>query len=84
MNLETQLISSSVHKLNLASFNAFWKSTAMIIDTFGHDSTSVCMYLYNATLYRLLLVDSDFPWDTKLSLDLFAKRSVSNPRTQLT
>lgn len=39
----------------------------------------VCMYLYNATLCRLLLVDSDFPWDTKLSLDPFAKRSAPNP-----
>lgn len=54
----------------------------MIISTFGYDFTSVRMYLYNATLYRLLLVDSDFPWDTKLSLDPFAKRSVSNPHVR--
>jgi len=48
---------------------------AAIRATFAHDFTIIRMYLYNTTLYRLLLVDSDFPWDAKLSLDPFAKRS---------
>lgn len=68
-------------KLNVASFSLSYvqrrrRLSSLLAMTL---QVRVCMYLYNATLCRLLLVDSDFPWDTKLSLDPFAKRSVPNP-----